>query len=96
MPKVSVIIAVYNVELYIKKCLHTLFRQTLGDIEYIFVNDGSTDRSLEIIAKVFSSNIRIGKRRSRFYNTNVTKDLLLTYYWYFRCHRRILVNQMII
>ena len=52
MSKVSVIIAVYNVELYIERCLHTLFRQTLDDIEYIFVNDGSTDKSQEIIIEV--------------------------------------------
>lgn len=52
MPKISVIIAVYNVEPYIERCLHTLFRQSFDDIEYIFVNDGSTDRSPNIITEV--------------------------------------------
>ena len=52
MPKISVIIAVYNVELYIERCLHTLFSQTFDDIEYIFVNDGSTDSSSTIITEV--------------------------------------------
>lgn len=49
IPKVSVISAVYNVEPYIERCLHSLFGQTLADIEYIFVDDGSTDGSLAVI-----------------------------------------------
>ena len=52
MPKVSVVIPVYNVEPYIERCLHTLFSQTFDNIEYIFVNDGSTDRSSNIITEV--------------------------------------------
>ena len=52
MPKVSVVIPVYNVEPYIERCLHTLFGQTFDNIEYIFVNDGSTDRSSNIITEV--------------------------------------------
>lgn len=51
MPKVSVIVPVYNVENYITKCLDSLVNQTLGDIEIIVVNDGSTDNSHEIIKK---------------------------------------------
>ncbi len=49
MPKVSVIVPVYNVEKYIEKCLNTLVNQTLQDIEIIVVNDGSTDNSEKII-----------------------------------------------
>ena len=49
MPKVSVIVPVYNVEKYIEKCLDTLVSQTLDDIEIILVNDGSTDSSKEKI-----------------------------------------------
>lgn len=51
MPKVSVIVPVYNVEKYIEKCLESLVNQTLQDIEIIIVNDGSTDGSEEIIRK---------------------------------------------
>ena len=51
MPKVSVIVPVYNVEQYIDKCLNSLVNQTLQDIEIIIVNDGSTDRSKSIIFK---------------------------------------------
>ena len=49
MPKVSVIVPVYNVEKYLKKCLDSLINQTIQDIEIIVVNDGSTDDSKKII-----------------------------------------------
>lgn len=49
MPKVSVIVPVYNVEKYIDRCLESLVNQTLKDIEIIIVNDGSTDNSIKIV-----------------------------------------------
>lgn len=49
MPKVSVIVPVYNVEKYLKKSLESLVNQTLDDIEIIVINDGSTDNSKEIL-----------------------------------------------
>lgn len=49
MPKVSVIIPIYNVEQYIKDCLDSLVNQTLDDIEIICVNDGSSDNSIKIV-----------------------------------------------
>lgn len=51
MPKVSVIVPFYNVDGYIEKCLETLVNQTLKDIEIILVNDGSKDRSIDIVKK---------------------------------------------
>ena len=51
MSKVSVIVPFYNVENYIEKCLETLVNQTLEDIEIILVNDGSKDRSIDIVNK---------------------------------------------
>lgn len=52
MTKVSVIIPVYNVSPYIARCLHTLFSQTLDLIEYIFVDDASTDNSIIILNQI--------------------------------------------
>lgn len=49
MPKVSVIVPVYNVENYVEKCINSLVNQTLQDIEIIIVNDGSKDNSVRII-----------------------------------------------
>lgn len=51
-PKVSVVIAVYNVENYIAQCCHSLFSQTLDNIEYIFVNDCSPDNSIAVAKSV--------------------------------------------
>ena len=47
VPKVSVVIPVYNAEKFIDRCLGTVCGQTLTDIEVIVVNDGSTDKTLE-------------------------------------------------
>ena len=52
MPKVSVIIAVYGAEKYIERCARSLFEQTFDDIEYIFVDDCSPDKSIEILNAV--------------------------------------------
>ena len=49
MAKVSIIVPVYNVERYLARCLDSCINQTFTDIEIICVNDGSTDRSLEIL-----------------------------------------------
>lgn len=49
MPKISVIIPVYNSEKYLKKCLDSVFAQTFDDFELIIVNDGSPDNSQDII-----------------------------------------------
>lgn len=51
MPKVSLIIPVYNVENYIEKCLDSVVNQTLKDMEVIIVNDGSKDSSKQKIEK---------------------------------------------
>ncbi len=48
-PKVSVIIPIYNSSLYIARCCRSLFDQTLDSLQYIFVDDGSDDGSLDII-----------------------------------------------
>lgn len=49
MVKVSVVIPVYNVEEFLDECLDSIVNQTLNDIEIICVDDGSTDKSLDII-----------------------------------------------
>lgn len=49
MIKVSVIVPVYNTEKYLKKCLESLVKQSLKEIEIIIVNDGSPDQSEDII-----------------------------------------------
>ena len=59
MAKVSVIIPVYNIEKYLKKCLDSVTNQTFSDIEIICVNDGSTDNSLSILEEYAKKDNRI-------------------------------------
>ena len=59
MPKVSVIVPVYNVEQYLRQCLDSLVNQTLNDIEIVCINDGSTDGSLEILKEYSKKDSRI-------------------------------------
>ena len=51
MPKISIIVPVYNVYNYLDKCLNSIRNQTLEDIEIIVVNDGTKDTSQEIMDK---------------------------------------------
>ncbi len=72
MAKVSVIVPVYNVEKYLSECANSIINQSLADIEIIFVNDGSTDKSGEILenfAKQDQRIIVINKSNSGYGNT---------------------------
>ena len=57
--KVSIIIPVYNGEIYLKRCLESIINQTLKEIEIIVVNDGSTDKSKDIILTYCNADNRI-------------------------------------
>lgn len=59
MPKVSIIVPIYNMGMYLEKCIQSLVSQTLKDIEIILVNDGSSDNSLEICNKYKMIDSRI-------------------------------------
>lgn len=59
MPKVSVVIPVYNVEKYLGECLDSVLGQTLKDIEVICVDDGSTDGSPRILAEYAAKDRRV-------------------------------------
>lgn len=52
MVKVSIIVPIYNVELFIARCAVSLFEQTYDNIEYIFVNDNTKDKSVDELEKV--------------------------------------------
>ncbi|WP_054028516.1 glycosyltransferase [Bacillus sp. FJAT-28004] len=57
--KVSVIVPVFNAEPYIALCIESLLSQTIRECEFIFVNDGSTDRSTSIIERYRQLDSRI-------------------------------------
>lgn len=59
MPKLSIIIPVYNVEKYLPKCLESILGQSFKDFEIICVNDGSTDNSLQVLQTYKKQDSRI-------------------------------------
>jgi len=58
VPKISVIVPIYNVEKYLERCVNSILNQTFSDFEVLLINDASTDRSLEI-ARRFSGDGRV-------------------------------------
>ena len=70
--KISVIVPAYNVEKYIEQCLNSISNQTYRNLEIIVINDGSTDRTREII-----ENLSIKDQRIRVINQE-NKGLVLT------------------
>lgn len=77
MPKLSVLVPIYNVEKYLDECLASLAKQTLEDIEIICINDGSTDNSPKILqkyAKKYSNFVVINKQNSG-YGDSMNKGL---------------------
>lgn len=78
MPKVSVIVPIYNVGKYIERCARSLFEQTLSELEFIFIDDCSPDNSIEVLqsvledyperkhqVKLIRHNTNLGVSRSR-------------------------------
>lgn len=61
-PKMSVIIPVYNVEEYIYECVNSIINQSFKDIEILVINDGTKDKSIEIVQKILDPRIRVINR----------------------------------
>lgn len=59
MIKVSVVVPIYNTELYLKQCIDSILKQTFKEFELILVDDGSTDRSGQICDGYSKEDIRI-------------------------------------
>lgn len=59
VPKISVLVPIYNVEKYLSWCLETLVNQTLRDIEIICINDGSPDQSVAIVRNLMETDSRV-------------------------------------
>lgn len=58
IPRISIIVPIYNAQMYLEECLSSICMQTLKDIEVICVNDGSTDDSAKIIEQFVKSDSR--------------------------------------
>lgn len=80
MPKVSIIVPVYNVENYIEKCLDSLINQTLKDIEIIIVNDGSKDNTLDkaiALRNQFPGSIVVVDKENGGYGSTINESIKL-------------------
>lgn len=73
--KISVIIAVYNEEKYIFRCIESVINQTYKNIEAIIVDDGSTDKTAEIVKKMMIND----KRIKYFYKKNEGQGIARNY-----------------
>lgn len=65
MPVISVIMSVYNGEKYLREAINSVLSQDFSDFEFIIIDDGSTDKSLEIIRSFSDKRIRIITRENR-------------------------------
>lgn len=54
LPLVSVLLPVYQVEEYIERCARSVFEQTYQNLEFVFVDDGSTDSSIDLLKSVIN------------------------------------------
>ena len=77
MPKVSVILPVYNVGPYLDEALNSLTHQTLKDIEIIAVNDGSTDNSEEILKRYQDADNRVNYFNQHNQGQSAARNLAL-------------------
>lgn len=82
--EVSLIVPIYKVEKYVERCLHSIFKQTFSDVEYILINDCTPDRSIEIAKKIIKvypnkrislleNEVNIGSAGVRNIGINVAK-----------------------
>lgn len=84
MPKVSIVVPIYNAEEYLEECLLSIQNQTLKDIEVICVDDGSTDKSFSIMNRFAEEDKRfvvIHKENTGYGNSmNVGMDTAIGQY----------------
>ncbi len=74
-PKISIILPIFNVELYLETTLHALLNQTEKDIEIIAINDGSTDQSAQILESIAKKDLRIKTLYQQNKGISATRNL---------------------
>ena len=65
MADVSIIVPIYNAEKYLNRCIDSLINQTKKELEFILINDGSTDSSEEIIKSYSDKRIKYYKNKNQ-------------------------------
>ena len=75
LPKISIIMPVYNCENYLSECLDTIINQTLKEIELICVDDESTDSSLKILKEYQKKDPRIKVIKKKHSNAGESRNI---------------------
>jgi glycosyltransferase involved in cell wall biosynthesis len=77
IPKVSVVMSVYNDESYIREAVESILNQTFKDFEFIIINDGSTDRTRDILLLYTDKRIRLFDQENRGLTKSLNRGLSL-------------------
>lgn len=64
MADISIIVPIYNAEKYLNKCLDSLLNQTKKELEFVLINDGSTDKTDSIIKSYNDNRIKYFKNKN--------------------------------
>lgn len=92
MSKVTIIVPIYGVEKYIQKSAHSLFSQSFQDIDYLFIDDCSPDKSIELLLEVLEKYpkrknntriVRMNKNSGQAAVRSYALNLILTKYFIF-------------
>ncbi len=78
MPRVSVITSVYNGEIYLRECVESILNQTFQDFEYIILNNGSTDRTSEILKKYTDPRLHVVHQENLGISRSLNKGINLS------------------
>lgn len=87
LPLVSIVVPIYNVEIYLTKCIDSIINQTYQNLEIILVNDGSTDKCFDICEEYKDTDERIkvinkengGLSEARNYGIDIAKGEWITF-----------------
>lgn len=72
MPRITVLMPVYNAEKYLKEAVESILTQTFTDFEFLIIDDGSTDKSIEVVNSYDDNRIRLVKNMR---NMGISKTL---------------------
>ena len=78
MPKVSVVTSVHNGEVYLEECVNSILNQTFKNFEYIILNNGSTDRTPEILNQYNDPRLRIIHQENLGISRSLNKGINLS------------------
>ena len=82
IPQISIIVPIYNVELYLEECLKSVLRQSFQNYEVICIDDGSTDGSYEVLKKYahIDTRIRVFRQENRGLSATRNRGIRLQIY----------------